>query len=67
MRTILKLKSSLKVKYNPYSEDDTRVTVQNRIGSKEKAEKELGFKYKFELEEGCKTIKWRIKTGVDAM
>ena len=65
--TVLKLKSSnLKVKYNPYSEDDARALVQNRIGSKEKAEKELGFKYKFELEEGLQElIKWRIKTGVD--
>jgi UDP-glucose 4-epimerase len=65
--TILKLKSSnLKVQYNPYSEDDARALVQNRIGSKEKAEKELGFKYKFELEEGLQElINWRIKTGVD--
>ena len=67
--TILKLKkSSLKVKYNPYSEDDARALVQNRIGSKEKAEKELGFKYKFELEEGLQElIKWRIETGIDAI
>ncbi len=65
--TILKLKSSnLKVKYNPYSEDDARALVQNRIGSKEKAETELGFKYKYELKEGLKElIKWRIKTGID--
>ena len=65
--TILKLKSSnLKVQYNPYSEDDARALVQNRIGSKEKAEKELGFKYKFELEEGLKElIKWRINQGID--
>ena len=65
--TILKLKNSnLKVKYNHYSEDDARALVQNRIGSKEKAEKELGFKYKFELEEGLQElIKWRIKTGFD--
>tara|TARA_Y100000991_G_scaffold184511_1_gene148363 strand:- start:109 stop:555 length:447 start_codon:yes stop_codon:yes gene_type:complete len=65
--TILKLKNSnLKVKYNHYSEDDARALVQNRIGSKEKAEKELGFKYKFELEEGLQElINWRIKTGVD--
>jgi UDP-glucose 4-epimerase len=67
--TILKLKSSnLKVHYNPYSEDDARALVQNRIGSKEKAEKEIGFNYKFDLEEGLQElIKWRIKTGIDAM
>ena len=51
--TILRLKkSNLKVKYNPYSEDDTRALVQNRIGSKEKAENDLGFKYRFELKNG---------------
>lgn len=59
--TILKLKDSpLKVKYNPYSADDARALVQNRIGSREKAEKELGFRYKYELEEGLlKLIAWR--------
>jgi UDP-glucose 4-epimerase len=51
----LKLKNSnLKVEYNPYSEDDARALVQNRIGSRKKAENELGFKYKYELEEGLK-------------
>ena len=66
--TILRLKSSnLKVKYNPYSEDDTRALVQNRIGSKERAENDLGFKYRFELKDGLKElIKWRIDQGIDA-
>ena len=65
--TILKLKSSnLKVKYNLYSEDDARALVQNRIGSKIKAEKEIDFRYKFDLEEGLQElIKWRIKKGID--
>lgn len=59
--TILKLKkSSLKVTYKPYSADDARALVQNRIGSTEKAEKEIGFSYKFSLEEGLKKlIHWR--------
>ena len=59
--TILRLKdSALKVQYKPYSADDARALVQNRIGSREKAEKELGFKYKYELEEGLqKLIDWR--------
>ena len=40
---ILKLKESdLKVQYNPYSEDDARSMVKNRIGSRVKAEQELG-------------------------
>ncbi len=62
--SILKLKnSSLTVKYNPYSEDDARQFVQNRIGSREKAEKELGFKYQYDLETGLKKlIAWRDKT-----
>ena len=64
---ILELKNSdLKVKYNPYSEDDARAMVKNRIGSRVKAEKEIGFKYKYELKEGLqKLIDWRIATGVD--
>lgn len=65
--TILRLKSSdLKVTYKPYSEDDARALVQNRIGSNLKAEKELGFTYKFNLEQGLiKLIDWRVEIGVD--
>ncbi len=64
---ILELKKSdLKVQYNPYSEDDARAMVKNRIGSKVKAEQDLGFKYKFELKEGLqKLIEWRITSGLD--
>lgn len=64
---ILKLKkSNLKVQYNPYSDDDARSMVKNRIGSRIKAEEEIGFKYKYELEEGLqKLIDWRIATGTD--
>ena len=65
--TILRLKdSSLKVNYKPYSADDARALVQNRIGSAEKARVEIGFQYKYSLEEGLqKLIDWRIETGVD--
>jgi UDP-glucose 4-epimerase len=64
--TMLKLKKSdLKVKYIPYSEDDARQLVQNRIGSKEKAEKELGFRYKYSLEDGLQElIMWREEKGI---
>ena len=64
---ILKLKESdLKVQYNPYSEDDARSMVKNRIGSRVKAEQDLGFKYQYELKEGLqKLIEWRIATGTD--
>jgi UDP-glucose 4-epimerase len=64
---ILELKkSNLKVTYKPYSADDARALVQNRIGSRVKAENELGFKYKYSLKEGLlKLIDWRVKTGVD--
>lgn len=60
---ILKLKNSnLKVTYKPYSADDARALVQNRIGSAVKAEKELGFRYKYNLEQGLlKLIEWRDK------
>jgi UDP-glucose 4-epimerase len=59
--TILKLKKSeLKVTYKPYSADDARQLVQNRIGSAEKAASEISFKYKYSLEEGLsKLIQWR--------
>ena len=59
--TILKLKeSNLIVKYNPYGDDDDRQFVQNRIGSKQKAADELGFEYKYGLEDGLKKlIEWR--------
>lgn len=65
--TILSLKSSdLKVIYRPYSEDDARQFVQNRIGSRQKAEDEIDFLYKFSLEQGLqKLIDWRIETGID--
>lgn len=64
---ILELKQSqLKVTFKPYSADDARALVQNRIGSRVKAEKELGFKYQYNLREGMlKLIDWRIATGVD--
>ncbi len=64
---ILELKNSnLKVKYKPYTKDDARSLVQNRIGSRIKAEQEIGFLYKYSLREGLlRLIDWRIKTGVD--
>jgi UDP-glucose 4-epimerase len=63
--TILNLKKSdLKVSFNPYSEDDARRLVQNRIGCPRKAELELGFKYKYDLQSGLKKlIEWRESNG----
>ena len=65
--TILDLKKSdLKVKYMPYSEDDARALVQNRIGSRKKAENEINFKYQDSLREGLqKLINWRKEIGID--
>ena len=65
--TILELKKSdLKVKYVPYSEDDARALVQNRIGSRKKAEDEINFKYKYSLEDGLQLlINWRKQQGMD--
>ena len=64
---ILELKQSkLEVQYNPYSADDARAMVQNRIGSRRKAEEELGFLFKYDLRQGLqKLIDWRIQTGID--
>jgi len=63
---MLKLKNSdLKINFIPYSTDDARQLVQNRIGSRQKAEQEIGFKYKYSLEEGLKAlIKWREKKSI---
>jgi UDP-glucose 4-epimerase len=58
---ILRLrKSNLEVTYNPYSAEDARRLVQNRIGSPEKAARDLGFKYQDNLETGLlNLIAWR--------
>lgn len=66
--TILDLKrSSLKVIYKPYASDDARQFVQNRIGSRQKAELEMNWKYSYHLREGLqKLIDWRIEKGIDS-
>jgi UDP-glucose 4-epimerase len=52
--------SKLKVTYKPYSSEDARRLVQNRIGSKQKAVCDLGFEARFSLKEGLeKLIAWR--------
>jgi UDP-glucose 4-epimerase len=58
---ILELKNSdLKVTYKPYSADDARRMVQNRIGSPEKAKADLGFTYQYDLPTGLqRLIDWR--------
>jgi UDP-glucose 4-epimerase len=58
---ILDLKQSeLKVTYVPYAPDDARQFVQNRIGSRKKAEEEIGFLFNYDLKEGLqKLIDWR--------
>jgi len=59
-------KSDLVVEYRPYPPGDARALVKNRIGSTEKAEKELDFKYEISLREGLeKLILWRKETGVE--
>lgn len=64
---ILELKGSdLKVEYRPYSADDARALVQNRIGCPKKAENDLGFKYQLPLREGLKKlIAWRDVHGAN--
>ena len=58
---ILDLKNSdLKVTYKPYSPEDSRRLVQNRIGSPDKARNHLGFTYEDDLQTGLKAlIDWR--------
>lgn len=64
---ILELKqSNLKVTYKPYSADDARRMVQNRIGCPKKAESDLGFKYTYSLREGLlRLIDWRANHSAD--
>jgi UDP-glucose 4-epimerase len=58
---ILELRASdLKVTYNPYSPEDARRLVQNRIGSPDKAARDLGFEYQDDLRTGLlNLIEWR--------
>lgn len=58
---ILKLTGAAnEIVYKPYSRDDARQLVKNRVLSPVKAEKEIGFRYKYSLEEGLKRlIQWR--------
>lgn len=58
---ILDLKQSkLKVTYNPYSAEDARRLVQNRIGSPDKATADLKFTFQDDLETGLNDlIEWR--------
>ena len=62
---ILDLKnSSLKVKYNPYNIEDARQLINNRIGCPKKAKTDLGFKYRYNLNDGLKKlIDWRDKNA----
>jgi len=58
---ILELRQSeLKVTYNPYSPEDARRLVQNRIGSPDKAARDLCFTYEDDLTTGLlNLIEWR--------
>lgn len=58
---ILKLKKSdLKVRFNPYNEDDARRLVKNRIGCVKKSQEKIGFEYRYSLPTGLqKLIEWR--------
>jgi UDP-glucose 4-epimerase len=64
---ILELKeSSLSVKYKPYSEEDMRRLVQNRIGCPKKASEEIGFHFKTSLDEGLRDlIAWRNSSSIE--
>lgn len=65
---ILRLKKSdLELTFRPYSADDARQLVQNRIGSTDKARRDLAFEYDFSLEEGLtELIRWRVESGIDS-
>jgi UDP-glucose 4-epimerase len=58
---ILELRrSDLEVSFKPYSAEDARRLVQNRIGSPNKAARDLGFTYRYDLRTGLqRLIDWR--------
>jgi UDP-glucose 4-epimerase len=62
---ILSLRNSnLKVTFKPYSAEDARRLVQNRIGSPEKAARDLGFIYEDDLKTGLSNlIAWRERNS----
>lgn len=62
---ILELKQSdLTVTYKPYSADDARRLVQNRIGCPAKAKEDLEFEYSYNLRQGLlRLIEWRNQNG----
>lgn len=52
--------SDLEVEYRPYSAEDSRRMVQNRIGSTAKAQRDFGFFYEDNLRDGLQAlIDWR--------
>jgi UDP-glucose 4-epimerase len=59
--TILELKQcALEVTYQPYSADDSRRLVQNRIGCPKQADEQLDFRHQISLRQGLKKlIDWR--------
>ena len=59
--TILELKQcDLEVTYQPYSADDSRRLVQNRIGCPKQADEQLDFRHQISLRQGLKKlIDWR--------
>jgi UDP-glucose 4-epimerase len=52
------------VTYRPYSAEDARRLVQNRIGSPDKAAKDIGFYYTDDLESGLNQLSaWRSENS----
>ena len=52
--------SDLEVTYRPYTAGDVRSLVQNRIGSTEAAERDLGFQHEDDLQKGLtELLRWR--------
>lgn len=63
---ILELKkSNLKVKFKPYSKQDARQMVQNRIGSIQKASQDLDFCFKKDIDTGLIELnEWRAENRI---
>lgn len=52
--------SECRIEFEPYQDNDARQMVKNRVGSTEKAERELGFRFEEDLRTGLMNyVEWR--------
>jgi UDP-glucose 4-epimerase len=61
-------RSSVTVSYQPYAPEDARALVTERVGATEKAQRDLGFRYRYDLRSGLeRLIAWRTRSGLPSL